>query len=140
RGQPQQAALYLRRAVEKQPLNRVALDRWLGGLQRGGKSEEGETRRKRLVEGHGALARLDGVSLGATAPPDGADHGVAREGIALKAGEDGEWLRWLLSARAARPDHLATHRLLAQTYQRQGQKELAARHQRIAEQRPVSIP
>jgi predicted Zn-dependent protease len=66
--------------------------------------------------------------------PDDADLRFRAGEIYLKAGEDGEGLRWLLSALAARPDHRATHRLLAQTYQRQGKAELAARHQRMAQQ------
>jgi len=134
RGQPQQAALYLRRAVQRQPLNREALYGWLRCLQRGGKPEEVETCRKRLEECDAALARLDELTREIAQRPDDADLRFRAGEIYLKAGEDGEGLRWLLSALAARPDHRATHRLLAQTYQRQGKAELAARHQRMAQQ------
>jgi len=49
----------------------------------------------------------------------------------LRNGKDTEGLRWLHSALQIRPDHLATHRTLAEYHERHGRPDLAAPHRQF---------
>jgi tetratricopeptide (TPR) repeat protein len=52
--------------------------------------------------------------------------------ICLRNGQEAEALRWLQGALQANPQHPATHRVLADYYERRGQPELAREHRSLA--------
>jgi tetratricopeptide (TPR) repeat protein len=54
----------------------------------------------------------------------------------LRNGKDTEGLRWLHSALQIRPDHLDTHRTLAEYHERLGRPDLAAPHQQFLRTTP----
>src|SRR5581483_9908814 len=124
RGRTSQAADYLRRAVEQAPFERAVLYDWLRCLRLVGTPQEVEACQKRLQQCEADLDRVVALTREVAARPADPELRYQLGEIQLRNGQDREGIRWLHSALAAQPGHAATHRLLAQTYERKGQPDL----------------
>ena len=132
-GRPGEAETWLRKAVAARPHDKEAVYQLMLCLQQIGKSDEVEAWRTRLREIDTDLRRLRTVVLAIATTP--LDPDLRREAgeIMVRQGQEEEGLRWLRSALALDPDHAPTHRVLADYFERHGQKEEAAQHRRLAE-------
>ncbi len=129
---PAAAEGWLRRAVAAAPFSAQANFALAQCLHRQGKDEEArryEAAHDRIVS-DGKLLEEVKVRVGKS-PSDPAPR-VEAGRICLRSGKEREGLRWLLSALRQAPRDGPAHAVLAEYYERAGQRDLAARHRRQA--------
>jgi predicted Zn-dependent protease len=128
---PTEAERWLRQAVAQRPPEHEALYRLFQCLQRMGKQKEAAEIQATLKAIESDLTELrETIRQIATTPHDPEPR--CRAGaILLRNGKDKEGLRWLASALVEDPRHSATHRALAEYYERTGDAKRAAHHRRL---------
>jgi tetratricopeptide (TPR) repeat protein len=132
-GRADRAAGYLRKAVAYTPFDRQALYTWLLCLRRAGKPEEVVLVEQQLKRCEKDLAQLARLTQEIAQHPDDPELRRQAGEVFLRNEQEEEGIRWLQSALAVRPDHPATHRSLAEHYQRKGQPARAGAHRARAE-------
>lgn len=128
-GHLQPAERDLRKAAELSPSERDILYQLVLCLRRVGKDSEAEATDRRRLALEDDLDRLGKVTLAIAASPRDAELRRQAGEICLRHGRVTDGLNWLQSALREDPQHAATHRLLAEHYQRVGRLELARRHE-----------
>lgn len=128
RGRAAAAEPLLRRAADLDRSEPDVLYTHFLALQQLGKGDEvgaAEARWKRCVADLERVKELGQVVAERPRDPD-----PRREigELFLRHGRDADGVRWLESALRVRPDHVPTHRILADYYDRVGQPDRAARH------------
>ena len=127
-GRPVEAERWLRRAAEKAPFERTIVYPFIQCLRRNGKVDEAQRWDEQMAKSKAALGRLEKVAKAAAAAPRDPEPRREAGVIFLQNGQDEEGLRWLTSALRQDPRHPATHRALAEYYERKGQSQQAAIH------------
>jgi predicted Zn-dependent protease len=127
-GRPAQAERWLRRAAQRAPHDRAVIDAFARCLRRTGKGEEAKRWNERLKKVDADLGRLEKVARAAAAAPRDPQPRCEAGVILLRNGMEEEGLRWLTSALRQDPNHPATHRALAEHFERKGQLQQAALH------------
>jgi tetratricopeptide (TPR) repeat protein len=131
--EPARAERWLRMAVNRAPYDRDMVYALYLCLQQSGKAQEAEEYRANLKEIESQLNRLREVTRRITETPH--DPALRHEAgvIFLKSGQNKEGLRWLYSALQEEPGYQPTHQVLADYYEKTGDKEKAIWHRRQAE-------
>jgi predicted Zn-dependent protease len=134
-GQAAEAETWLRKAVAGDPFDRAATYSLSMTLALHGKEEEARQQRVRLERIEQDLKRLDEL----TAKMDDTPHDPVLDYeigmVFLRNGRDKDGVRWLSYALLEDPHHRPSHRVLAEYYERTGDKEAAERHRREADQK-----
>ena len=132
-GQVAKAESLLRQALKRAPADYTTTYRLSMCLKLAGKENEAQATLARLKRLQADRDRLnDCLKATERTSQDPAPRAEAGA-ILLRIGQEEEGLRWLRSALRADPKHKPTHRALADYYQRKGDKERAAQHQRLAQ-------
>ena len=135
-----EAERWFRRAAEAAPSEREAVYPLVVCLRQNGKDDEARRWETQLAKSKADMARLDKVTKAAAASPRDPEPRCEAGAIFLRNGKDEEALRWLVSALRQDPNHPATHRALAEYYERKGQKQQAAIHRARADRPPPAGP
>jgi predicted Zn-dependent protease len=131
-GRLAEAEASLRRALSLRPHDRQANYLFLVCLRQGGREAEAKALQVRLRQLQDAQDRLQRLLAMMLAKPAGADVRSEAGVLLFRLGETEQGVRWLHSALKEDPRHKATHRALADYYEKAGQKEQAERHRRLA--------
>lgn len=135
-GQLGEAERWLRRAVEADPANRDAHYALGQCLQQAGRQEEAAKELEEADRINDDLQRLYALRVAVAGKPADPDLRCEAGVICLRHGQVEEGLRWLNGALQFDPHHAASHRALADYYERTGQPEKAAPHRRALESDP----
>lgn len=132
-GRLEEAEDSLRRAVTLAPFEREPVFNFSRCLQARGKHQEAQQWLDRLAQVETDLAAVKKLVTQVLATP--ADPNPRHElgVIYLRNGQEKEGLRWLQSALLCDPRQRATHRVLADYFEKQGQPELASQHRQLAQ-------
>lgn len=133
-GQGERGEAWLRKAVAGDPLDYGASYSLLQVLLLQGKSTEAKQQRKRLERLQKDLKHLHELAakMDSTPHDPALDYEIGM--VFLRNGRDKDGVRWLGYALLEDPKHRPAHRALAKYYERAGNKKLAERHRRLAEQ------
>jgi tetratricopeptide (TPR) repeat protein len=127
------AETLLSEAVSRDPSALDARHLLAQALRRNGKPEAAAAEQDKLARLEKDVQRIHAiVTVQMQQRPDDADLCQEVGVISLRAGAVLQGLRWLHKALAIDPNHAATHRTLADWYQRTGNSALASRHLRLA--------
>src|SRR5262249_47600856 len=120
RGRPREALRFLRRSAELDPSDRETLYELFQCLQQVGTPAEAREAEERWKKCNADLTRVGELTPMIAASPY--DPELRREAgeLFLRNGREAEGLQWLESALALDPGHAATHRVLADHYDRTG--------------------
>jgi tetratricopeptide (TPR) repeat protein len=132
-GQVAKAEGLLRRAVQRAPSDYHATYVLFSCLGLAGKEAEAKEYRTRLENIKADLKRLPDCIESAERHPQDPVPRCEAGLILLRLGEEKEGLRWLRSALRVDPKHRATHGALADYYRAKGDKELAEKHGKLAQ-------
>lgn len=129
-GHPQKAAELLRPLVQSRPWNVTARYNYASALRLLGRTEEARQHMQFVAEGQKQLSRVRSLMEKVATDPRNVQWRFEIGRILLKydAPEDGAG--WLKSVLNIDPNHIPTHRLLADYYERTGRPELAEVHRR----------
>ena len=127
---------WLRQSLALAPYERETNHIFLQCLHRRGKKKEADECQARLEQINEDLRRLVEVTRAILRTPHNPALRCEAGTIMLRNGQEKEGLRWLESALQEDPRHAATHRALADYYERTGQAEQAKQHRRLALQEP----
>jgi tetratricopeptide (TPR) repeat protein len=133
-GKEAEAEADFARAAQLEPGNVLARDRYAFALARNGKPGEAAVARAeadRLKADLEQITTLIGGRL-QSSPNDPQVH-YEIGAVALRSGVVNEAVRWFNSALQVDPDHLPTHRALANLYRELDNPALAARHRAFAQ-------
>jgi tetratricopeptide (TPR) repeat protein len=119
---------FLRKAAELEPSDPEILYSVLLSVQRVGTPAEIREAEERWRRCDADLKRVTDLARAVAASPNDPDLRREMGEIYLRNHQEKEGVRWLESALRERPDHVPTHRLLADYYERTGQPERAAHH------------
>src|SRR5207253_2214856 len=129
---PAKAEAWLRKALEVNPSDRVALYALVVCLRQAGKDEEWKRVLKKFEDLEADTKRLAKLAGQMDETPHDAalqcDIGV----LLLRTGQEKDGVRWLNGALLEDPKHRPAHRALADYYDRAGKKDLAELHRRLA--------
>ncbi|MCI0457695.1 MAG: tetratricopeptide repeat protein [Gemmataceae bacterium] len=131
-GDAAEAESWFRKAVAVMPYEEDVHYGLYQCLVRLGKKEEAAQVQARMRSLNADLGRLADVTRAIGAAPH--DAGLRYEAglILMRNGKESEGIRWLESALQEDPRHAATHRALAEYYERNGDKERAEQHRQLA--------
>lgn len=140
RGEPAAAVRELRQAVAQDPSSPEVWYSLFQALQQAGAPPD-EVRQveQRWRQCDADLRRASQLARLVGERPRDADLRQQLGELFLRHGREVDGLRWLQSALQLQPDHPATHRLLADYYDRQGRSDLAAVHRRYLSS-PAATP
>jgi tetratricopeptide (TPR) repeat protein len=130
-----EAETWFRRAVAQKPFEKELLYGLYQCLVRLGKHPEAEEVQARLRCVEADLERISALTRRIASEPHNPDLRAEAGTILVRNGQAIEGLRWLASALQADPQHQATHRALADYYERTGEPAQAASHRQLALQR-----
>jgi len=132
-GEPGQAVVWLRQAVDLAPYDREALYNLSRCLQLSGPDAEARACQVRFERADADIKRLAQLTKEVLRSPR--DAVLRCEGgiILLHNGEEQEGVRWLQLALRYDPEYRPAHAALADYYQRGGNPDLAAHHRQLAE-------
>jgi predicted Zn-dependent protease len=136
---PAEAETWFRRAATAMPFEKDINYGFHQCLARLGKTREAEEVMLRMKRVEADLARLDEVTRAVSGRPHDPALRCEAGAILMRNGQEAEGLRWLESALQEAPRHPATHRALADYFERTGDAGRAARHRLLAG-RPEAIP
>jgi predicted Zn-dependent protease len=129
---PAEAERWLRRAAAECPAERTVLYNLFQCLQRIGKQEEAAEIKAKFTALDSDLVQLrEAIQQVAKTPHDPEPRYKAGL-ILLRNDRNKDGLRWLASALVENPRHAATHRALAEYYERSGDWKRAAQHRKLA--------
>lgn len=124
----------LRLALRLDPSDLSARYQFYLTLNQNGKTQEALQEQETIRQMESDIRRINALTQGQLqAAPDNPELIYEVAMIARRAGRPAETLRWLRNALQSNPDHLPTHRALAQLYHDLGNPILAARHRAIAQ-------
>jgi Tfp pilus assembly protein PilF len=129
---PAEAEKWLRRAVAEGPAEHDLLYSLFQALQKMGKQKEAAEIQAKFKAIESDLIELREAILQIGATPHDAEARCQAGLILLRNGKDKDGLRWLASALREDPRHAATHRALADYYERSGDSKQAALHRVFA--------
>jgi tetratricopeptide (TPR) repeat protein len=128
-GQFSEAEKYLRQAVQQDPSDFQARDRLAFCLEQNGKLAEADKEREYLKQMEKDIDEIQTIIRGQMErTPHNPDLHYRIGMISLRAGADGEALRWLYSALREDPNHQGAHKALMEYYQRKGDLSRAREH------------
>jgi predicted Zn-dependent protease len=125
---PELAAPFLRRAAELDASDPQILYSLMLCVRDVGTADEVRDIEARWSQCNTDLKRVVDVARQVSRNPRDADLRCEMGEIFLRNGREADGLRWLESALREQPDHEATHRLLAEHYERKGRSAEAAHH------------
>lgn len=127
----------LREALTQEPGNHELLYQLILCLEKNGKTDEAENKRRLLNQLKADLKRLEEIAMTElpTRPHD-LDLQYEFAVTLLRAGKDEEGVEWLHRVLQAKPSHLPSRRALAEFYQRIGDEEQAAYHRHFLAAKP----
>jgi predicted Zn-dependent protease len=130
-GQAVLAEAWLRRALKADPANPIAQHSLASALRLQGRPQEAADLEAEHARFQEILARADKL-LGIEAMQPSRDPATPSEvgALLLSIGQDKQGLHWLNQALQRDPAHEPTHRVLADYYERRGEREKAAAHRR----------
>ncbi|RMG34503.1 MAG: hypothetical protein D6725_14210 [Planctomycetota bacterium] len=130
-GNPQQAVAILEPVVHDRPWDVTARYNFASALRLVGRTEEAQRHMRFVAEGQKQLARVRSLMEKLAGDPRNVELRFQIGSILLKydAPEDGAG--WLKSVLNIDPNHLPTHRLLADYYSRTGRAALAEEHRKM---------
>jgi tetratricopeptide (TPR) repeat protein len=131
-GKNTEAAQLLQQAVARSPYDRQAHDAYYRSLLLLGRDVEAAACKEKLDRIDADLKRLDDISRKLIARPGDVALRHEMGVLLLRNGEEARGVRCLLVALEIEPGHRDSHKVLAEYYERTGQKNLAARHRRFA--------
>jgi Tfp pilus assembly protein PilF len=134
-GRPAQAERWLRQAAERVPFDREVVFPFIQCLRKVGKNDEAARWDERLKKAELDRAQLDKAAQQAAKAPRDPEPRCRAGVILLRNGMEDEGVRWLVAALHQDPDHAATHRALADYFERKGQPGRAAAHRAVAERK-----
>jgi predicted Zn-dependent protease len=125
---PEEALRWLRPAVEKNPSEPVLRYSLAQALQAVGQTAEAETHFRFVEQAERELRQLDFWLLEVLERPDDAElrYKIGSTVMRYRSRTDGA--RWLKTVLEIDPDHVETHRALAEFYAQQGDERAAQRH------------
>jgi Tfp pilus assembly protein PilF len=130
---PKEAAVWLKRALAIAPNEREVVYTWMRCLREVGTAEEIDEIEKKLKQIEADLDRLSALMEKMIAEPENMDYRAEAGTILIRNSQEEEGMRWLLSVLPISPKHGTTHQLLAEQYERLGDRRKAAEHREIAE-------
>jgi len=130
-GRPAEAEGLLRRALKEEPSDRQAVYQLTLCLEQQRKTKDAQQQRMHLQAIERDQARLHEI-LAKMLPAAPRDLTLRAEAgaILLRNGQEKQGLRWLLGILRIDPEHRPTHQVLAEYYERAGNRELAEHHHR----------
>jgi tetratricopeptide (TPR) repeat protein len=127
-GRPAAGLPFLRRAADLDPSNVELLYTLFVGTQRAGTANEAKAAEERWRRCEADRRRVSELARAIGASPYDPDLRREMGELFLRNGQAAQGVRWLESALRLRPDHAATHRVLAGHYERTGRPDLAREH------------
>jgi tetratricopeptide (TPR) repeat protein len=140
RGRAADGVSFLRRAVEREPVNTYALYTLVRCLQLTGPPEELQAIESRWKRADADLQKLSEVTRGVARFPNDPDRRFQAGELFLRNGFEEQGLRWMNSALRIDPRHRPTHKYLAEYYRKTGQPHRAAEHQLRSGEHSPSLP
>lgn len=134
RGHPDRALPLLQRSVELDRSEPAALYSLLLCLQRVGTPEQIQQAEARWKQCEADLKRVATLSRIVAANPHDPEPRREMGELFLRNGRDEDGIRWLHSALREQPNHVPSHELLLQYYERHNRPVEAAHHRQILEQ------
>ena len=128
--QPDAALVHLDRALKLCPRNLDARYVRAQALTLHGDRDEAQQELRAVSAARGALVEAGALARKLLDHPDNVDDRFRIATIQLQHGDRSEGVAWLLSILEYDPGHAATHRLLAEYFEEQGDDRRAARHRR----------
>jgi tetratricopeptide (TPR) repeat protein len=132
-GREDEAEAWMHRAVDISPYEQEIVYNYIQCLRTRGKEAEAKKWEEHLKGVEADLRRMRTILTDIRANPRDPDLRHEAGVLMLRNGQEKEGLRWLDSALQINPNHAATHRALADHFEKQGQADLAAHHRRRAE-------
>jgi predicted Zn-dependent protease len=129
-GQFADAEKWLTQGLKRNPSDTRAVYNLSTCLERLGKKKEAKELEHQLVERKAEMARLSDLTRQALNKPNDPELRYQVGLILMHNGYTDDSLRWLSTALKRDPGHRATHRVLADYYERIGNREQAAEHRR----------
>jgi Tfp pilus assembly protein PilF len=130
---PAEAESWLRQALAIEPYSRVANYQLFLCLEQLGKKEEAQKVKAKVEKIAEDLQLLADATAHVMAAPGDPQWRYEAGMILLRNEQKEEGLRWLLSALEMDPRHAPTHAALAAFYEREGKREQANYHRRLAQ-------
>lgn len=128
RGGPKAALAFLRRAIEIEPSDVQLRYTFYQCMQQTGTPEEIRDAEQRWRNTETDLRRVSEVAVLISREPTDPNPRREMGELFLRNERITEGIRWLNSALEIDPKHAATHRTLAEHYEKTGQKDLAQKH------------
>lgn len=128
RRNPAAAVQFLRRAAALNPSDPPTLYLLLLALQEAGYPAEARQVEARWKQATVDMTRVGDLGRAIGRDPKNPDLRREMGELFIRNGRDAEGLRWLESALKEQPEHIPTHRFLADYYARTGRPDLAAQH------------
>jgi len=129
---PAEAEPWLRRALAESPTERTALYNLFQCLQMLGKQEEAAQIKTKFTALDSDLVQLREAVQQVVKNPHDPEPRYKAGMILLRNGKEPYGVRWLASALVEDPRHAATHRALADYYERSGDSKRASLHRKWA--------
>jgi tetratricopeptide (TPR) repeat protein len=131
---PAEALPWLERAVRRMPLDRDANQTLATALRRLNRAAEAEPYEQRKHEVERDLRRMDELIKASLSNPRDVALRYEAGTTLVRLGQDGQAMRWFVSALLLDPGHAATKKALADCIQRLGDPQLAAAYRPILEE------
>jgi tetratricopeptide (TPR) repeat protein len=131
-GRAKQAEPFLRRAAEQAPFDPEVLILLVRCLKQVGTPEELRAVEQRRQSAVRDLVEVRRVTREIIRKPSDPELRRRAGELYLRNGQSEEGLRWLASALRVKPDHPATHRTLAEHFEKVGQTQRAEVHRALA--------
>ncbi|HVX12439.1 MAG TPA: tetratricopeptide repeat protein [Pirellulales bacterium] len=126
---------YFQQAVEADPSNMSAVYSLAQSLTRAGRNDEADRYRERWQRLKGLDQTLEELHSQLLQSPQDPDVRAQIGQALIEQGSTKLGVNWLLTALLYDPAHVFANRRLAEYYEREGQKELAATHRVVADAR-----
>jgi Flp pilus assembly protein TadD len=135
-GNPRQAEIWLRSAVEREPNDFHMCFNYARCLERLGRSVEARKYRDRCKQIEDSLRRLEKLMQSIAVSPRDPEPRREAGTIMIQNGQVKAGIRWLETALEQDPNHGPTHKALADHYLREGDLTRAEFHRRQALEKP----
>ncbi len=138
--QPAEALTYLKQAVEKNPIDREIRYLYAQALQAAGRGDEAQQEFAYVNEATKPVLKLGQLEPALVEDPDNIELRFQIAEITFRYKSRQEGVNWLHSLLHLQPDHVPTHRLLAEHYEEIGDRERAAKHRAMSDTAEASQP
>jgi tetratricopeptide (TPR) repeat protein len=133
---PDEALPWLERAVGRTPLDRDANQAMATVLRRLNRAADAEKYERQKQEVERDLHRMDDLIKASLANPRDVSVRYEAGTTLVRLGQDGQAMRWFVSALLLDPNHQATKKALARCIEQLGDPKLAAAYRPILEEHP----